>query len=166
MHSCLSCRVWGATWVHRTRHRQTCSCGRPDVRRTAWSCMTSDTHIHSRRRRHDKLVVQVPWFLPLAPSPPPSPFPPPWGFFSPSSSVLPPIARGAVTDVATMQNGAYRVVFVVPTPRFLAQVSKGVSSPPPPVAVGREAQGVNFLPILLALSNGAEEPCSRMQHRI
>ena len=34
----------------------------------------------------------------------------------------------------------------------------GVYSPPPPFAVGEEEQGVNFHPILLALSDGAEEP--------
>ena len=54
---------------------RTCSCGQTDGRRNARSCKTTGTRIHSRRRRHEKPVVLVPWCLPLEPSPPPSPFP-------------------------------------------------------------------------------------------
>ena len=79
------------------------------------------------------------------------------GFRSPPSSVRPSIARGAITDITSVQNGVYRFAFVVPTRRFLAQFSKGVSSPPP-FAVGGEERGENHLPILLASSDGAEEP--------
>ena len=74
---CSSCRVWGATLCTAPDTDRTCSCGRPNGRRTAWSCRTTDTRICSRRRQHDKPVVLVLWRLPPAPSPPTSPFLPP-----------------------------------------------------------------------------------------
>ena len=52
-------------------------CGRPDGRRTAWSCRTTDARNRIRHCRNDKPVVLVPWWLSSAPSPPHSPFPPP-----------------------------------------------------------------------------------------
>ena len=58
------------------------------------------------------------------------------GFRSPSSSVRSSIARGAITDVTSVQNGVYRFAFVVPTCRFFAQFSMGGSSPPPPPLYG------------------------------
>ena len=100
-------------WRNAPDTDRTRSYGRPDGRRNMRSCRTTDTCIFSRRRRHDKPVVLVPWCFQPAPSPPPSPLSDRSiltvtgaGFCSPSSSVIPPISRGAVADVTTVQNGA------------------------------------------------------------
>ena len=56
---------------------RTRSYGPPPDSRTAWSCTTTVARVRIRRRRQDPSVCPVPWWLPPAPSPRSSPFPPP-----------------------------------------------------------------------------------------